>query len=519
MPAHGVRRSVIECGMLAVLAVVTLAELVSAPGIEDLLGQMMGGQGGFQQMGGGQRRQRQVVEEPEYELDVDDEFEWLAGTTWNWNNWQNVKFGANGQFEAPDRPCEEGRCTWSARKGVIKIRWGNRKHGDAGLHTLTADAMKPEAGTTLTGSRKHDNDPCSAKFVSKDQIDEEDVEFYLYTLLGLDEDATEKHIKKAYHKLSMKYHPDKNQGDTKEEAETMFKKVAKAYEILSNPEMKMIYDMGGMESVREYAKEEAGGGGGGGGMLDMFFGGGGGGGRNSKKGPDAQVQVEVNLEDMYNGNDVTFSISRRVVCRGCRKKSDDPERQKKCEGCGSCPNEIRMKQVQIQPGMFAQQQEEVKSKEKCKDEDTELKLVIEKGTPSGHSQTFPMMSEQSPGKVPGDVVVEIKQKKHPQFRRDKNDLHLTLEITLKDALLGFTTIVDHLDDHEVEVTETQVVSPGQVRKITGEGMPVHNFPSDRGTFCDNDILCMMLRFDGHLKACNAAVAVFFRGHRRSVHNL
>ena len=79
MPAHGVRRSVIECGMLAVLAVVTLAELVSAPGIEDLLGQMMGGQGGFQQMGGGQRRQRQVVEEPEYELDVDDEFEWLAG--------------------------------------------------------------------------------------------------------------------------------------------------------------------------------------------------------------------------------------------------------------------------------------------------------------------------------------------------------------------------------------------------------------------------------------------------------
>jgi DnaJ-class molecular chaperone len=113
-------------------------------------------------------------------------------------------------------------------------------------------------------------------------------------------------------------------------------------------------------------------------------------------------------------------------------------------------------------------------------------------------------------------VVEIKQKKHPQFRRDKNDLHLTLEITLKDALLGFTTIVDHLDDHEVEVTETQVVSPGQVRKITGEGMPVHNFPSDRGTFC---ILCMMLRFDGHLIACNAAVAVFFRGHRRSVHNL
>jgi DnaJ-class molecular chaperone len=506
-------------------ATVTLAS-VSGAGIEDLLGQMMGGQGGFQQMGGmggmggGRRRQREVVEEPEYELDVDEEYEWLAGTTWNWNNWKNVKFEPSGKFDAPDKPCEEGRCTWSARKGKIKILWGNRKRGDAGLHVVTASTMKPEPGTSLSGTRKHDNDPCTATFISKDEIDEEDVEFYLYTLLGLDEDATEKQIKKAYHKLSMRYHPDKNQGETKEEAETMFKKVAKAYEILSNPEMKMIYDMGGMEGVKEYAKEEAGGGGGGGGgMLDMFFGGGGGGGgsgRNSKKGPDAKVEVEVSLEDMYRGNDVSFSINRRVVCRGCSKKSDDPERQKKCEGCSRCPNEVRMKQVQVQPGMFAQQQEEVKSKEKCKDEDTELTLLVEKGTPSGHSQTFTMMSEQvrrmpsiafthaeassfsviaqpltshsrmhactkqKPGQIPGDVVVEMKQKKHPQFKREGNDLHITMEITLKDALLGFSTVVDHLDDHEVVVTEKGVVSPGQVRKIKGEGMPVHNFPSDLG---------------------------------------
>ena len=70
-----------------------------------------------------------------------------------------------------------------------------------------------------------------------------------------------------------------------------------AYEILANPELKMLYDMGGMEAVRDYNKEEAGGGGGGGGMMDMFFGGGGGGGksRNSKKGPDAEIGLEVSL--------------------------------------------------------------------------------------------------------------------------------------------------------------------------------------------------------------------------------
>ena len=223
----------------------------------------------------------------------------------------------------------------------------------------------------------------------------------------------------------------------------MFKKIAKSYEILSDPEMKMMYDMGGMEGVKEYAKEEAGGGGGGGGMMDMFFGGGGGQRRNSKKGQDFKHQFDVTLEDMYNGNDVSFKIKRRVVCRGCRKKSEDPERQARCDSCGKCPNEIRMKQVEVQRGMFAQQQEEVKSKEKCTEEDTELTLLIEKGTPPGHEQTFVMMSEQKPGQIPGDVIVAIQQKKHPQFRRDGNDLHVVQEISLKQALLGFSTVLDH----------------------------------------------------------------------------
>ena len=113
---------------------------------------------------------------------------------------------------------------------------------------MTASAMKPEKGTRLSGTRKHDNDPCSATFVSKDEVDEEDVEFYLYTLLGVDEDATEKQIKKAYHKASMKYHPDRNPGDKAAEAEEMFKKVAKAYEILSDPEMKSARPLSALQS-------------------------------------------------------------------------------------------------------------------------------------------------------------------------------------------------------------------------------------------------------------------------------
>merc|ERR1712167_505297 len=102
------------------------------------------------------------------------------------------------------------------------------------------------------------------------------------------------------------------------------------------------------------------------------------------------------------------------------------------------------------------------------------------GVASGHEQTFTMMSEQKPGQIPGDVIVEMKQKKHSVFRREGNNLHVEIEISLKEALLGFSKILDHLDDHEVTIAETGITSPGQSRRIKGEGMPVHNFPSDRG---------------------------------------
>ena len=77
---------------------------------------------------------------------------------------------------------------------------------------------------------------------------------------------------------------------------------------------------------------------------------------------------------MYNGNTVKMNINRRVVCRGCRSKSDG-----KCEGCGACPAESRTVQKQVRPGMFMQQQEKVKSKEKCKEEETGLEVMVEKG--------------------------------------------------------------------------------------------------------------------------------------------
>ena len=213
------------------------------------------------------------------------------------------------------------------------------------MKVVKAASMEAAKGNTLQ-SNQADPQHCgkarcgngaSATFISKDQAQiEKEENDDLYNVLGLDdEEATEKDIKKAYRKLSIKYHPDKNPGDVT--ATKKFNAVRDANEILSNPDLKILYDTGGMEAVDEHKKEEQGGGRGGG---HNFFGGGQ---QDSKRGQDYNTEIEVSLEDMYNGGTHRTSINRRVVCRGCVKKPNKP----KCKGCGRCPNEVKMVQRQM----------------------------------------------------------------------------------------------------------------------------------------------------------------------------
>lgn len=90
------------------------------------------------------------------------------------------------------------------------------------------------------------------------------------------------------------------------------------------------------------------------------------------------------------------------------------------------------------------------------------------------------MFKYTTGQIPGDVIVELTQKDHSRFRREGNDLHYEMQITLKEALLGFSKIVPHLDGHEVVVASKGISKPNQVMRIAGEGMPLHNTPSDTG---------------------------------------
>lgn len=233
---------------------------------------------------------------------------------------------------------------------------------------------------------------------------------------------------------------------------------------------------------------------------------------NIKRGDPYTLKFKVPLEKFYNGGEIQTSIKRRVICKYCganfkkrninkRKLTNDEKNY--CSSCKSCPGEVRMVQRQVRPGMYIQQQERVKSKEKCKDEQALLTGLVEKGMDSGHKLTFERYGEQKPGEVPGDVILELQQKKHKYFSRDQDNLKTSTTISLKDALVGAKFEFKHLDEHSVNLEidpikkfdeklikdeekkinyhkYTSIIEPNMVLNLKDEGMPKHGVPSEFG---------------------------------------
>ena len=236
----------------------------------------------------------------------------------------------------------------------------------------------------------------------------------LYDLLGLSEEANDRDIKTAYRRLSLIHHPDKG-GST-----ARFKEITTAYEVLSDGEKRSMYDVGGMSAVNQ----------GGSGRTDPW-------GRpiGVPRGENVQVTVNVFLKDMYVGGQVRAKVRRRVVCRGCSAANRSPSQ--KCAACGpTCPATTKI--VQRRMGMMRVNQEvEEASDERCKEEVVQLNATIERGMPNNENIVFERASEQSPGKVPGNVLLTLATRPHAVFSRSGNDLHMKLKIPLSEGLLGF----------------------------------------------------------------------------------
>ncbi|KAL5983596.1 DnaJ protein erdj3b [Asimina triloba] len=293
-----------------------------------------------------------------------------------------------------------------------------------------------------------------------------------YDILQVPRGASDEQIKRAYRKLALKYHPDKNPGN--EEADKKFADINNAYEVLSDREKRNIYDRYGEEGLKQHAA----GGGRGGGMniqdiFSTFFGGGGPVEEEEKivKGDDVIVELHASLEDLYMGGSLKDLINSFYPQIWREKNILKPAPGKR--RC-NCRNEVYHKQ--IGPGMYQQMTEQVC--EQCPNVKYEregyfVTVDIEKGMQDGQDIVFYEDGEPIIDGEPGDLKFVVKTAAHDHFRREGNDLHVTVTISLLQALVGFEKTLKHLDEHLVDISSKGITKPKEIRRFKGEGMPLH----------------------------------------------
>ncbi|PSS06204.1 DnaJ protein like [Actinidia chinensis var. chinensis] len=283
-----------------------------------------------------------------------------------------------------------------------------------------------------------------------------------YDILQVQKGASDEQIKRAYRKLALKYHPDKNQGN--EEANKKFAEINNAYEVLSDSEKRSIYDRHGEEGLKQHAA--SGGRGGGMNVQDIFrtFFGGDSMEEEEKivKGDDVVVDLDATLEDLYMGGSLKIWREKNILKPASGKR--------RC----NCRNEVHHRQ--IGPGMFQQMTEQVCDQcpnVKYEREGYFVTVDIEKGMQNGQEVVFYEDGEPIIDGEAGDLRFRIRTAPHDRFRREDNDLHATVTITLVQALVGFEKSIKHLDEHLVDISSKGITKPKEVRKFKGEGMPLH----------------------------------------------
>lgn len=309
-----------------------------------------------------------------------------------------------------------------------------------------------------------------------------------YEVLGVSKNATEDELKKAYRRLAMKFHPDRNAGD--DSAVDKFKEVKEAYDVLSDSRKRSAYDQFGHAGVDASAGAGPGGGGfGAGGFGDIFDsvfgdifgqGGGGHGGERVYRGADLRYDLELSLEEAVSGSTIKIRVPKMVACKACNgsgaKKGSSPTNCPTCNGLG---------QVRMQQGFFSIQQTCPQCrgqgriiKDPCTDcrgqgrvrDNKTISVKVPPGVDSGDRIRLSGEGEAGENGGPsGDLYVHVIVRDHPIFTRDGSDLYCDIPISFATAALGGELEVPTLEG-KVKLKIPPETQSGKLFRLRGKGV-------------------------------------------------
>lgn len=305
----------------------------------------------------------------------------------------------------------------------------------------------------------------------------------LYDRLELKSDANINDIKKAYKKMALKYHPDKN-NNNREEAEKKFKDVSEAYDILSDSNKKEIYDKFGMAGLSNEnngqmptSPED---------IFNMFFGGN----RQSKKENKKQQIEEVHctLEEFYKGSKKNINIVSKNKCIECQGQG--AKNVTKCKNCNGTGRIVGIRH--IGPGMMQQVQTNCdkcmgkgkiyKESDKCKlcrgngmiDKKINVDIEIPKGYSNGDHLILDEYEFETNKNEKIEIIIVFKEIANDIFKRKESNLIIEKKINLGNSLIGTKWKLKHISGEEILIEENSIITDNQIKRASNYGMPVKN---------------------------------------------
>ncbi len=325
-----------------------------------------------------------------------------------------------------------------------------------------------------------------------------------YEILGVSKSSTQDEIKKAYRKVAMQYHPDRNPGD--KAAEEKFKEAAEAYEILSDADKRAQYDRFGHQA---FSQGRGGGGYGGGAGMNMddifsqfgdifgdespfgsFFGGGsrrssGGGRARGTRGSNLRVKIKLNYEEIAKGAQKTIKVKKYVVCNTC--SGSGAKDKNSVQSCGTCGGSGQVRRVQ---NTFLGQMQTVTTCPTCNGEgstvthkcttckgdgrvygEETLTIDIPAGVQEGMQLSLSGKGNAGErGGSAGDLIVLIEEEAHPQLHRDGLNVAFDLHISIPDAVFGTQVEVPTIDGR-AKIKIPAGTQSGKIFRLKGKGFP------------------------------------------------